>query len=278
MINFKILVVLYKESINSSTTLSSIKKVFKTNFLHASFELLIWDNSPVSLVTKEELHSYSDDCGGINHIEYIHNELNKPLSYVYNFALNNYKNDDYIIILDQDSEFNREYIEEIINIVLVQSPELILPIIYFKNKLVSPSKINYMKGSYFKNTPHGWTDAKKISAINSGMVISFHYIKRVKFEYNKKLKNYCTDDYFMRQFRKFGSYVYIMNYSFKHDLSLSTLNDNSEILKERYKLMKEGRYIVYSENQFDKIAIRIYFFIHKFYMTFKYKDISYLKV
>ncbi|MED9686934.1 hypothetical protein RCN26_11630, partial [Escherichia marmotae] len=176
------------------------------------------------------------------------------------------------------SEFDRGYIEEIINVALEQSPELMLPIIYFKNKIVSPSKINYIKGNYYKCIPRGRINAKKISAINSGMVISLHYIKKIGFEYNKYLKNYCTDDYFMRQFRKFGNYAYILNYSFKHDLSLSTLNDNSEILKERYKLMKEGRYIVYSENRFDKIAIRVYFSIHKLYMAFKYKDISYLKV
>ncbi|HAW0604160.1 glycosyltransferase [Escherichia coli] len=278
MINFKMLVVLYKESIDSSTTLESIKKVFEHNHLHSNFELLIWDNSPVSLITKEELRIYSDNCGGIKHIEYIHNELNKPLSFIYNFALNKYKDGDYIIILDQDSDFDKGYIEEVINVALEQSPELILPIIYYKNKIVSPSKISYIRGNYYKCIPCGRINPKKISAINSGMIISLDYIKRIAFEYNKYLKNYCTDDYFMRQFRRFGNYAYVLNYTFKHHLSLSTLNDNSELLKERYKLMKEGRYIVYSENLFDKIAIRVYFSIHKIYMAFKYKDISYLKV
>ena len=56
-----------------------------------------------------------------------------------NFALNKYKDGDYIIILDQDSGFDKGYIEEVINVALEQSPELILPIIYYKNKIVDQS-------------------------------------------------------------------------------------------------------------------------------------------
>lgn len=277
MKKIKLLVVLYKQDLNSSETILSIKKIFKRHYYKASFELCIWDNSPFPQLN-DEVQELKKLCQGLSNINYYHDASNKPLSYVYNTALDTCNDEDFFIILDQDSDFNENFIEEFLSVISNESPELILPVIHYKNAIISPSKIRYIKGEYFSVAPNGNVSAKKLSAINSGMIISLEYIRRTGFRYHQALRNYCTDDYFMREFRKNSSMAYVLKYSFEHSLSLSTLNDNSLTLKKRYKLMKEGRYIVYSGNIWDKCSIRAYFLVHKLYMAIKYKDIDYLKV
>lgn len=224
------------------------------------------------------IDSFKRECIGLSDVKYHHDASNKPLSYVYNSLLELCVDDDYLVILDQDSIFNSDFINELISVIRNNKPELILPVINFKDTIVSPSIIHYIKGSYFNNAPYGYTEIKYLSAINSGMIISLDYIRRTGFRYHKDLMNYCTDDYFMREFRKKGLSVFVLNYRFEHDLSLSTLNDNSDSLKQRYQLMKQGRYIVYSDNIIDWVAIRAYFLMHKVYLAIRYKDKDYLKV
>ncbi|MCS5449769.1 glycosyltransferase [Enterobacter huaxiensis] len=268
---------LYKESIHTSETLQSIKNIFSKRFENANFGLYIWDNSP-NAQSLDDIYSLKETCIGLKDLEYNHDSSNKSLSYVYNEALDLFLEQDYLVILDQDSKFKEDYINEFLSVVEDFQYDLILPVIKFKDTIVSPTKINYIKGSYYKYAPYGKIEPSRISAINSGMIISLPYVKRIGFRYDKNLKNYCTDDYFMLNFRRFGGALYVLNYNFSHDLSLSTLNENSLSLRERYKLMKEGRYIVYSSNIIDKCMIRMYFFIHKIYMAIKYKDKEYLKV
>ncbi|WP_230350755.1 glycosyltransferase [Lelliottia sp. WAP21] len=277
MKKIKLLVVLYKETTDTSETILSLKRIFSDIFIDANFELFLWDNSP-SAQDLNSINSLRKECVGLSEVRYHHDATNKPLSYVYNAILDLYENDDYLIILDQDSSFDKKFIDEFLSVIRKDSPELILPIINFKETIVSPSIINYMKGHYYQVTPYGYTDLKHLSAINSGMIIALGYIRRTGFRYHKDLINYCTDDYFMREFRKNGHSVFVLKYKFEHDLSLSTLNDNSSSLKQRYKLMKQGRYVVYSDNIIDWVAIRAYFLLHKVYMAIKYKDKDYLKV
>jgi GT2 family glycosyltransferase len=277
MKKIKLLVVLYEQTLDISETIFSIRKIFSNAFIEANFELFLWDNSPSSQ-NLQDIDSFRKECIGLCEVRYYHDASNKPLSHVYNAVLDLYEKDDYLLILDQDSSFDRGFIDEFLSVISETSPELILPVISFKETIVSPSIIHYIKGHYFQDTPCGYTDLKHLSAINSGMIISLEYIRRTGFRYHKNLMNYCTDDYFMRGFRKNGLSVFVLKYKFDHDLSLSTLNNNSSSLKHRYKLMKQGRYIVYSDNIIDWLAIRIYFLMHKIYMAIKYKDKDYLKV
>ncbi|MEE9684329.1 glycosyltransferase [Lelliottia amnigena] len=275
MKKIKILVVLYKESLGSSATIDSLKKIFPAAYDKAEFELSIWDNSPAPQ-SEKEINIFKKNCSGLKWVNYHHDPMNSSLSHVYNQIISDANENDYFILLDQDSLFDKNFIKEFLDVAEKHSPELILPVIKFKKVIVSPSKINFIKGEYFNSAPQGMIELKRLSAINSGMIISANYVQKNHFKYDVKLKNYCTDDYFMRVFRKKGKSVYVLNYVFEHELTLSTLNDNSEQLKERYRSMKEGKYIVYSDTCINRLAIRIYFFLHRFYMAFKYKDRDYL--
>ncbi len=267
--NIVFLIVLYKQKIVESSTLKSFSKIILPKGLN--IKLLIWDNSPNSQALTNETLSFNYP------VEYKHCPDNFPLSKVYNvFFQENINENDYLCIMDQDSKFEVELINEISLVVNTSNPMLLLPKIFHNKVLVSPSRIYWMKGRYIKELSKGFVSSKNMSAINSGMIINSEYLRKNNFSYDARLLNYCTDDYFMKVYRQNCPDLYVLNYKMEHDLSLSTLNHNSSVLKERYKQMLYGRMVVHSDNIFNLMFLRVYMTIHKIYMSLKYRDIEYI--
>ncbi|AHJ73332.3 glycosyltransferase family protein [Kosakonia sacchari] len=277
---FSLLVIIYNERILETPTFLSLK--MSLSRLHASrhqYNLIFWDNSPTE-------HQQSD-IGEVTSIfsalnvttEYHHTPQNLPLSQIYNSVLDKVEeSDDFLILFDQDSTFDVGYFNELESSTeLKRQPEIILPIIYYKNTVISPTKIFFIKGSYFDHEPIGYISSE-ISAINSGMIISLAFIRRSGFRYNPKLRNYCTDDAIMKYARDFSAVIYVMDYSFTHDLTLSTLNCNSEKLRTRYNEMVQSKKIVFGKNIGVRVFLHVYYFAHRAYMCIKYKDLRYMKV
>ncbi|EMC4393450.1 TPA: glycosyltransferase, partial [Cronobacter sakazakii] len=259
MLRIKIVVVLYKISPLECSTISSLIDCFTSeNLTNYFFDIVLWDNSPLSC-SENTLNALKALFTENVEFDYIHTPENLPLSKIYNNIIDSSLLDsDYLILLDQDSRFGSDYICEACSIMSKKKYHLILPLIYHRFTLVSPNKYYFLKGFYFSSPPAGEIQSKQLNAINSGMIIAIEYLKSTAFRYDERLKNYCTDDYFMKMYRQNRASVYILKSGFNHDLSLSTLNENSSKLKERYKLMIEGREIVYSNNIFELMIIKLY--------------------
>lgn len=99
------------------------------------------------------------------------------------------------MLLDQDSIFGPEYFQEFYNAEKRSNVDLFLPKIMHKGRIISPTKIYYAKGFYYKEIASGFISSKKLGAINSGMIISSKYLIRTRFSYDIRLGNYCTDDF-----------------------------------------------------------------------------------
>jgi len=216
-----------------------------------------------------------------NNIDFIYKHCpnNLPLSKVYNQIINSYKkyNYNFLILLDQDSNFKKQFfvkLQESFNTNV--NIKLFLPIIKYKNKIVSPTKKYFLKGFYFKGKPYGIIEAKNISAINSGMIISFEFLKNSYSGYNEELMFYGTDDYFMREYCTNENELFILDYEFEHDLTLSTLNEDSNQLLNSYHQMLEAWKVLYSKSSL-KYIVYIYTIIHSSYTSLKYKNIRFLK-
>lgn len=266
------LIVLYKQLIEESETIKSFLEI--RNISNVNIELFIWDNSP-----EIQDVSFLDSIFSKTNFDFVykHSSENLPLSKVYNYFFSERVNcSDYLCVFDQDSKFDIKLIEEIAGVVSSCSPMLILPTVSHKGVIVSPSKIYWMKGCYLKTVQTGFIPSKNISAINSGMIINADYIREYSYHYDSRLLNYCTDDYFMKIFRQNGHQIYVLNYLIEHDLSLSTLNNNSSTLKNRYRQMLYGWLIVHSGNKFESFLSNIYVFLHKAYMALRYRDIEYI--
>lgn len=267
-----ILIVIYNTNITKSETFKSL--IDSKDYLFES-DLFIWDNSPISQDVSI-LNTFFEEN---TNILYEHHPENLPLSKAYNKVINKFKNDEYdfLVLLDQDSSFRKELFIKLHNTFQVNKEiNLFLPIIKFKNRVVSPTKKYFLKGFYFKGKPFGIQKARNISAINSGMIISFKFLKEKYKGYDERLKFYGTDDYFMMQYCKNENELYILDYEFEHDLTLSTLNNSSDKLVNSYHQMLEAWNILYSDTVF-KYIVSLYAMIHSIYTAIKYKNKDFLK-
>lgn len=273
-----VLVVLYNEIITKSETFKALVSSFERKDARVKdYRVVFWDNS-----NKDYNKNYIGNAQltlenlGLESV-YIETPDNIALSKIYNTIIEQSTDEDYLMIFDQDSSFNGDYFNVFEESIKQTLPDIILPVVTFKNKIVSPTKIIYLKGFYYDTPPKGLVSNKHISAINSGMIISLNFIKKNNFRYNNKLRNYCTDDDIMKFVRNKDATVFVMDYSFEHDLSLSTLNSNSESLRTRYNEMINSKKIVYSNSIFEKSFVALYFGLHRFYMCLRFRDLKYLK-
>ncbi|WP_140919902.1 glycosyltransferase [Limnobaculum xujianqingii] len=272
-----ILVVIYNENILYTETYKSLVTSFSiVEKTKINYDVIFWDNSEKNF-NSDNVDLVIADFERLNvNVQYINTPENVALSALYNKTLSNIKGgSDYVILLDQDSEFDIAYFSELEQVITEFSPDIILPIIYYHSKVVSPTRIFFVKGSYFDVPPYGFTRLD-ISAINSGMIICLDFVVRTDFSYNPSIRNYCTDDDIMRHARRYLGKMYVMKYSFNHHLTLSTLNENSEKLRLRYKEMIKSKTIVFGDTVFKKLMVTSYFVIHRFYMALKYRDWKYL--
>lgn len=262
-----LLIVNYNLEIQSSKTIESLKKI-DFDMLNFEYDTFIWDNIPRKnngIIRK-------------NILEYYPSNENVPLSKIYNFAIKKFKNThNYIIILDNDSCIKREYFFELEKTILEnQKISLILPIVKSNHKIVSPAKLYFIKGKYFKKIKPGVAKSKNLSAINSGMAISMEYLKKSSFKYDEDLRFYGTDTYFMKKYQKIEDKLFILNFVLEHSLSAHNI-ENVEKKLFRYNDFKNGMKVIYKNNVFKLFLVIVYLKLLDIKMFIKNKNIRFLR-
>lgn len=272
--NITFCVVLYKVRLYESET---IRSLLASKDVLIGSTILLFDNSPTEQKSDnfiEELNRYGIECF------YYYQPENLPLSKTYNRAIDFLKDSDsdYLCLLDQDSNFTGEFLLEVDGVISSSNPSLILPKIYFKSKMVSPTKKFFLKGFYLNNLASGFYGEGNLSAINSGMIFSKAYLLETGFRYDEHLSFYGTDDYFMMKFNSYGFNPYVLNYKLEHDLTLSTLNKvASNSLLKSYRAMIDAWHILYQDkNFFIRTTVKVYSVIHNFYMALRYRNLGFL--
>ena len=197
-VKFLILVVLYKLSPEQSDTLKSLAQC---KLAKDYARILIRDNSPKAYGS-EQRHTLEEMMDGFT-FEYRHNGKNEFLSTLYNQTIQELQEDEYLILLDHDSKFDVDFLEETKKSI-ASHPEidLFLPLIYCGEQLVSPSRMILFKGKYLNSEPAGVCPAHHAMAINSGMVISGRYLRNSFPGYDERFHFYCTDCDFMWKYTK----------------------------------------------------------------------------
>ena len=267
---YLILVIVYNEKIKDSSTYKSIIST-KENLTNST--LIIWDNS------KNNQKINNNELCFFKCVQYIHTPNNLSLSKIYNKVIQSNEEYDYMIILDQDSSFSKNYFKQIQNSIKNNSTiNLFLPIVKSDTTIVSPGDYKIFKGSYWKKEKYGKIKSKNILAINSGMVINFNYLKKEFKGYDERLRFYGVDTFFMFEYAKSNKYFYVLDYTFNHESAL--LNNKENIDKKIFRLTD----LFYSwkiTNEYKKYNL---FFI-KIYITFKIvklvlknKNLNYFKL
>lgn len=231
------LVVLYKENLESSKTISSF---LNSIFDFSNIKLLIWDNSPYRILDFEILHKRQIQ------FEYKWTPENIPLSTIYNTAIKNNKSSRLLFLFDQDSELSALYFKEMYDSVRDEpNVKLFIPSVFHNNKLVSPGRFGFYKGKYLKNNHIGRNSSENMIAITSGMCIRFTTFREDKVFFDENLGFYGIDTKFCLDYAKKNKHLYVINYSLNHNLSIFQENEDIDVkLKRMNDNQRSTRYII----------------------------------
>ncbi|PSW70445.1 hypothetical protein C0Z01_06430 [Photobacterium kishitanii] len=249
MSNIIILCILYNKKCIDSNTFNT----FKNSKFHDSenVELHIWDNSLNLDITE------FNKCFIYDQNVYYHTSgKNEALSIVYNKFINKYA-DDFLLILDDDSEINDKYISEAIKLTsndlfYVGVPKIISQI----GEMYSPAKFGLVKGKHFKNISCGFH--YDITAISSGIIINCNKIISNKILFDEKLNLYGIDTDFFVSLNKKQIPIYVLDVDINHDLSIFNVESKKTKRYRFLNMMKANLYISKKRGSFYYICFIIY--------------------
>ena len=216
------LIVIYNKKIDSSTTFKCINKDKRLN-------LIIYDNS---LDNK-----YNKEFAKKNKIEYYTINKNVGLSKAYNYVIRKHKmnDNDYIMILDDDTEITNNYLDEVDKIINSHEYDIILPIVKSNKRMMSPSNIQFnCRVKRVKDISK--LKMNKITAINSGMVVKKKVYNDIKYDENLFLD--YVDHLFMKNIRNRNYSIYVMN-SFLNQNYSRDQKQSFESVKFRFNIFKK---------------------------------------
>jgi hypothetical protein len=188
---------------------------------------------------------------------------------------------DYFIILDDDSGLPLKFFIEVERVLTMsRPPKVALPKIYFNKKLISPGKINYIKGKAIESIDSGVHSSKNLTGIMSGTVISTNYLRFSKenygFYFNEKLDFYSIDTCFFKMYRKEFTTIFVLDVELEHSSALrSDLTLDERV--SRYMNLYNSWKIVYSESLFEKLAIRMFVFYSVIKSSFIYRTTKFFR-
>lgn len=182
------LIVLYNKSIKESNAYNSLSQL-------KGIDIIISDNSDI----KNDNELYAKQ----HNVKYINNNGNIGLSKAYNRCIkiikDNYPDYKYLLLCDDDTIINQEYIDEI-NELSNLDYDLIIPRIInrYDNSLYSPRVYNHIS---LLTKPYSNDNYKYIKAINSGLCINLKVFDTFKYNENNFL--YFVDvDFFENHVNK----------------------------------------------------------------------------
>jgi hypothetical protein len=267
-----ILVVLYNKSLQSSDTLKGLLNA-APQLQNMKASVLIWDNSSDSSLSNNDINFSQQKFS----FEYYHCPSNKPLSYVYNnaiekfLALTEYK---YLVVLDDDSKISPAYFDELKNIMASNNDlDIILPVAKNNDLIISPAKLFFVKGNYFKKIKNG-VYTGKLLAVNCGMAIAKSFIERNNFRYDTRLLSYGTDNYIMNVANNNHAKYYIMNSVFEHGYSFYDSTDSKK-KAEVFSQIKRANRIAFSLNTFQVLMISLYNFAASFKNAVRHRSLKF---
>jgi len=272
--HIKILVVLYNKKVEESETISSLINFKKK--INSNTSIIIWNNS-TNVLSYEAKDYLNKNLHPVSVVILGDDGRNTPLTYIYTSVYTNSNKSDILVLFDHDTNIPANYFNELSESVAENKDiNLFLPIIYYSNKIVSPSYTFGVKGVSWKKPHYGVIKSAHVTAINSGMAIRCNYLISRFTGYNMSLKFYETDNDFMAKYVKQNPSLYVLKSTISHTLNF--YEDSSvESKLQRYKSMKEGRLIrlkAISKSLFILGCIQYLYFGFK--CAILYKDIRFI--
>lgn len=255
------LIVIYNRKCDDSISLKSVLK--HQDAIHP----IVFDNSDRDYNNKEF-------CS-INGIEYISRHTNIGISKAYNYVIDNHKfnNDDYLMVLDDDTCLTDEYFYKIFDLTKYKKYDAILPIVISNERILSPSRLYLTCLSHPSSKPKD-IDCKQLTAINSGMVIKCSVYNEIK--YNEKLFLDFVDHDFIRKLKSINANIIVANCKIYQRYS----NDEKSTLSSainRFNIYVKDFHVYCCECNKESI-FRLYIFKHALQLALRYHTLIFLKI
>lgn len=201
-----------------------------------------------------------------NGITYYSLNENVGLSIAYNYVIDRIKlsKNNYLMILDDDTILNDSYIKEILYEVEKSVYDILLPVVNADNKIISPSNVSFDCRVRMVNNSKD-VNIKKITGINSGMVVRTSVYNYVKYDESIFL-DYVDHD-FMRKIRKNQFEIKVMNSIINQNYSRFQKSDNDREINRFKIFLKDYKFYC------KKCHRRLFYY----FSTFKYRMSKFLK-
>jgi len=257
-------IVIYNKKISDLTILKKIP--------NKNTDIFIYDNSkfPQEVSTFENVNIY-----------YEHDENNSGVSRAYNQAYKKAKelNKELLLVLDQDSSFELNFIEQYMKVYKTYKNDYIYaPIVCDekKTKIYSPAFMSNFVGKTqsFENFVY-----EKIysllgkSVINSGLMIPLEMFEKIG-GYNEKLKLDFSDIYFIEKYKELNPKIVLVDVYLKHSIS----GDEGKDYAREYNRFK---YYCSASKEIENSLKTLVFwspFRRLIRLTLKYKKFSFIKI
>lgn len=237
-------IVIYNMEIEKTKTIESLKnnKLF-FECENMDSQVIIYDNS-----------NSPQDCPQIfkNQV-YIHDERNIGIVTAYNKAweIASNKKNDWLLLLDQDTEITEDYLKRTIAALSNNQQEenivAIVPTVYSNEKVVSPVFLDSLRP--LKNTlPSKGLQEKKVMAINSGAVIRVSFLNEIN-GFNKEFPLDYLDHWLFHTIYEKNRKIFLSDAKLNHDLSVMNYNT---ISLGRYKSIVDSEVRYYNKYLPDK--------------------------
>lgn len=274
-IKFLALVVVYKMLPHESNTLRSLAQTCESQKSH--IRVIVWDNSPqaYSEADKSELQTL---LAGLC-VDYRHNGgQNVPLSAIYNRTISEMHDDEYLLLLDDDSNFDASFLltaEAAIK--RYQDIDLFLPVVLNDDQIVSPAIMKGFKGSFFKHVEAGLMACDNVTAINSGMIVNGRYLKHDFEGYDERIKFYFTDNDFMSRYTASHKELVVLDYKIHHCLDFYKKGEPYEVKARRFRELRRSFLILMRRKSlWGYFLTQLYLVVYSVKFSIVQRDVRFL--
>ena len=267
MTKFLALIVVYGCDPISTLSLRSLAKCFVGGF---ELRIIVWDNSP----RPKDLNWTALGLPGA----YISTPDNLGLSIIYNRIIAEHLQlGEHLLLLDQDSILPQDFLIKMTNAIKA-NPEidLFLPLVHSNERFVSPVTYLCGWGRQWRAEMVGCMSSNRVSAINSGMIISSAYLHGSFLKYDERLSFYGTDTQFMLDYSDQRSRLCVINTIILHDLSFYSGPQEKRV--EKFIAMRRAYSFIYDHRSLiQRIVVNIVMFLVSILYAIRYKDLAFIR-
>lgn len=248
--------VVYATKPEKTITINSLSKI-EFNKFNISASFAIWDNSRAgyeSEAIKQMLKNYK--------VTTYHYGINEKLSKIYNKLINEHRSDnDWVVILDDDSVIDDQYMHGMIEFINICSSNKTLivavPKIYNNNIMISPGRIEGVRGFVLPDIRQGIVKNRNIVAMMSGTIISLMSdIELPKFD--ERLSFYGVDTKFFLDLDEVNGKKYILPSKLEHNSALRNPSIKNNEHCTRLINLFSARKVIFEKIPMFKVRLFVY--------------------